>query len=189
MRCASSLVGHDALGSGYDRDAETTQHAGQLVGAHIDAQAGLGHAAQAGDNLLLAGVVLQGDADGALSTVVNDLEGLDVALVQQDLSDALLHVGSGNIHGLVLGIVGVADTGEHIGNRISDVHTCSSSYFRVTGRCLLRQRGITDNLVRRPSRRRCLITSDLSPSYNITGSLAALRYVGSAERSSSACSW
>ena len=70
-----------------------------------------------------AGVVLQGDADGALSTVVNDLEGLDVALVQQDLSDALLHVGSGNIHGLVLGIVGVADTGEHIGNRISDVHS------------------------------------------------------------------
>ena len=76
---ASSLVGHDALGSGYDRNTKATQHAGQLVGAHIDAQAGLGHAAQAGDDLLLAGVVLQGDADGALSTVVNDLEGLDVA--------------------------------------------------------------------------------------------------------------
>ena len=31
---------------------------------------------------------------------------------------------AGNIHGLMLGIVGVADTGQHIGNRISDVHTC-----------------------------------------------------------------
>ena len=149
MRCASSLVGHDALGSGYDRDAETTQHAGQLVGAHIDAQAGLGHAAQAGDDLLLAGVVLQGDADDALGTVLHDLEGLDVALIQQDLSDALLHVGSRNVDGLVLGVVGVADTGQHIGNRISDVHTNVSSYFRVTGSRLLRQRGITDNLVRR----------------------------------------
>ena len=39
--------------------------------------------------------------------------------------------------------------GQHIGNRISDVHTNVSSYFRVTGSRLLRQRGITDNLVRR----------------------------------------
>ncbi len=70
MSRASSLVGHDALGSGDDRNTETTQHAGQLVGAHVNAQAGLGHAAQAGDDLLLAGVVLQGDADDALGTVV-----------------------------------------------------------------------------------------------------------------------
>ena len=118
---ASGLGGHDALGRGYDCDAETTQHAGQLVGADIDAQAGLGHAAQAGDNLLLAGVVLQGDADSALGTVGNDLEGLDIALIQQNLSDALLHVGGGNVNVLMLGSVRGADTGQHIGNRVSDV--------------------------------------------------------------------
>ena len=35
---------------------------------------------------------------------------------------ALLHVGSGDVHGLMLCVVGVADTGQHISNRISDVH-------------------------------------------------------------------
>jgi len=119
---ASSLVGHDALRSGYDGNAQAAQNAGQLVGAHINPQTGLGHAAQTGDNLLLAGIVLQSDADHALGAVLDDLEGLDIALVQQNLSDALLHVGGRNVNGLMLGVVGVADTGQHISNRISDVH-------------------------------------------------------------------
>ena len=33
----------------------------------------------------------------ALGAVVDDLEGLDVALVQQDLGDGLLHLGSGPV--------------------------------------------------------------------------------------------
>jgi len=122
--CTSSLVGHDALRGGYDRNTKTTQHTGQLIGTHIHTQTGLGHTAQTGDDLLLAGIVLQGDADDALGTIVDELEVLDIALIQQDLSDALLHVGGRDVNGLMLGIVGVADTGQHIGNRISDVHTC-----------------------------------------------------------------
>ena len=62
--------------------------------------------------------------NNALGTIVNDLIALDIALIQQDLSNALLHVGGGNVNGVVTGTVGVADTGQHIGNRISDVHTC-----------------------------------------------------------------
>ncbi|CAN4021128.1 Putative manganese efflux pump MntP, partial [Dysosmobacter welbionis] len=49
MELAGLLVGHDALGRRDDSDAQAAEHAGQLVGAHIDAQAGLGDAAQAGD--------------------------------------------------------------------------------------------------------------------------------------------
>ena len=146
MCSTCSLISHDALRGGNDCGAQALHDLGHILAVGVDAQAGLGHAAQAGDDLLLAGIVLQGDADNALGTVVDNLEGLNVALIQQDLSDALLHVGSRNVDGLVLGVVGVADTGQHIGNRISDVHTNVSSYFRVTGSRLLRQRGITDNL-------------------------------------------
>ena len=42
MSLAGLLVGHDALGSGNDCDTHATQNAGQLVGAHVNAQAGLG---------------------------------------------------------------------------------------------------------------------------------------------------
>ena len=105
--------------------------------------------------LLLAGVVLQGDADKALGAVVDELEALDIAFVQQDLSDALLHVGSGNIDGLMLGAVRVADAGEHIRNGICDVHGMFSSSFEVTANRLFRWRGIAANWG---------IPSDLSPS-------------------------
>ena len=70
--------------------------------------------------------------DHALQAVVDHLEVLDIALVQQDLSDALLHVGSGDVNGVVLGTVGVADAGEHIRNRIGDMHV-KSSYFQSCG--------------------------------------------------------
>ena len=124
---------------------DEAEHAGQLVGAHIDAQAGLGDAAQAGDNLFLARVVLQGDVDDTLGSVLHHLEVLDIALIQQNLSDALLHVGGGNINGVVLGVVGVADAGQHIRNRIGDMHN-KSSYFRVAALSRpLRQRGIMAN--------------------------------------------
>ena len=72
MRCASSLIGHDALGGGYDRDTQATENLGQLVCAGVDTQARLGNTAQAGQSLFVA-VVLQGDADGALGAVVDQL--------------------------------------------------------------------------------------------------------------------
>ena len=74
MSRTSSLVGHDALGSGNDGDTQATQNLGQLVRAGIHPQAGLGHAAQTGDDLLLTSAVLQSDADNALSAVVDELE-------------------------------------------------------------------------------------------------------------------
>ena len=58
----------------------------------------------------------------ALGTVVHQLEGLDVTLVQQDLGNGLLHVGCGDVDGVMLGVVRVADTGEHIRNGIGNVH-------------------------------------------------------------------
>ena len=67
MGLAGLLVGHDALGRGHNGNASHAEP-GQLVSTGIDTQAGLGDTAQAGDDLLLAGIVLQGDADDALGT-------------------------------------------------------------------------------------------------------------------------
>ena len=49
MLLASLLVGHDALGGGDDGNAETLEHAGELVGTGVNAETGLAHAAQALD--------------------------------------------------------------------------------------------------------------------------------------------
>ncbi len=70
MSLAGLLVGHDALRSGNDGNTQALQDMGQLVSAGINAQAGLRDAAQAGNDLFLAGLsVLQGNADDTLSAV------------------------------------------------------------------------------------------------------------------------
>src|SRR5699024_7974147 len=96
---------------------------------------------QAGDNLLLlfTGAILQGDADNALRSVVDQLEVLDIALLQQDLRDGLLHVGRGDVHSVMLGVVRVADAGEHIRNGIRDMHE-SLPPILITGRWVSRYR-------------------------------------------------
>ena len=67
MGRAGSLVSHDALGRGHDGNTQAVEDPGQLVSTGIDTQAGLGNAAKTSDDLLLAGVVLQSNADDALS--------------------------------------------------------------------------------------------------------------------------
>ena len=73
MSLAGLLVGHDALRSGDNGDTQAAENLGQLVSAGVNTQAGLGYATQAGDDLLLAGAILQGDADDALGAVVDQL--------------------------------------------------------------------------------------------------------------------
>ena len=119
---ASLLVGHDALGRGNNCNAETLEDSGQLVSTGVNAQTGLGDSAKTADDLFLASEILQLDADDTLGTVFNDLEGLDVAFVEQDLCDCLLQVGSRDIHRLMFCRVCIPDTGQHIGNGISDLH-------------------------------------------------------------------
>ena len=63
----------------HDGDAQAAQDPGQLVGPRIDPQAGLGHPAQAGDDLLLAGVVFQGNANHAGNTYAHYRSGCGYA--------------------------------------------------------------------------------------------------------------
>ena len=122
MVFASLLVGHNALGSGNDGDAQTLENLGQLIGAGVDTQAGLGNTLQPGEGRLLLAQILQGDVNDALVAVVLQREGLDVALIQQNLGNGLLQVGSGDIHGFVLCAVRIADAGQHVCYGIGDLH-------------------------------------------------------------------
>ena len=54
-----------------------------------------------------------------------------IALVQQDLDDRLLHLGGGDIDGFMLGGAGIADTCEHVGNGIGDLHLGISSLLEL----------------------------------------------------------
>ena len=45
--------------------------------------------------------------------------------LEQDLGKSLLHFGCGYIHAGMTSIAGVADTGQHIRDGISDLHKCS----------------------------------------------------------------
>ena len=89
-----------------------------ITAACVDTQTGLGHALDPADNLLLTRQILQGHADGALLTVIHDGKALDVAFVNEDLRDGLLHVGCRDVNGSVLRGIRVPDAGEHIGNYI-----------------------------------------------------------------------
>ena len=122
MSCTSSLIGHDALRSGYDSDTEALEDLGKLVCSGVNTEAGLRDTAKTLDGLLLAGEILEGDADDALGAVIDELEALDVAFVKEDLSDCLLHLGSGDIDGFMLCAAGVADACQHICNGVCDLH-------------------------------------------------------------------
>ena len=122
MQLASLLIGHNALGSGDDSDTQALQNLGQLFSTSIDTQAGLGDTLQAGQSGLLLCQVLQSDVNDALVAIVDQRVGLDVALLQQDLSNSLLQVGSGNIDSFMLCRVCVTNTSQHICYGIGDLH-------------------------------------------------------------------
>src|SRR4051794_4633911 len=133
-------VGEQPLAGRDDRDAEAAEHLGQggVLGVH--AQAGLADPAYAGDRALAVAAVLelddQGLAHGGLALrvgVVGDLPGGDVALLLKDLRDAGLELAVGHGNGVVERLVGVAQTGQHVCDRVSHRHdVCSlSKWFRA----------------------------------------------------------
>ena len=63
-------------------------------------------------------MVLEGDLDGALGTVLHKLVGEDVSLVEEDLGDLLLDVGRGDFDHFVAGHLPIADARQKICDRI-----------------------------------------------------------------------
>src|SRR3954447_25164934 len=122
-------VGEQPLAGRDDRDAEAAEHLRERGALGVDAQTGLADPAYAGDRALAVAAVLQLDleglADGRLALrvgVVGDLPGGDVALLLEDLRDACLQLAVGHGDRVVVRLVGVAQTGQHVCDRVSHGH-------------------------------------------------------------------
>src|SRR4051794_24358110 len=130
-------IGQETAAGGDDGDAETSEHAGDLVGRRVHAEAGLAHAAQARDRALTLGRVLHRDGQDATGSprIVGDLVALDVALALKDGGERLLLLRGRHANLVVHRDVGVAHAGEHVGDRVGHHRALTSSptRFRDTG--------------------------------------------------------
>src|SRR5215468_998516 len=116
------LVGHQATRGGDDGDAQTAEHPRQVVLLCVHAQPGLGHPLEARDRPLTGRPVLERDHEGLADLGILDVPAGDVALLLEDLRDVNLDRGAGHAHGVVVCRVGVAQTGQHVCDRIGHRH-------------------------------------------------------------------
>src|SRR5215475_3166817 len=116
------LVGHQATRGGDDGDAKTAEHPRQVVLLRVHAQPGLGHPLEARDRPLTGRPVLERDHEVLADLGVLDTPAGDVALLLEDLRDVNLDRGAGHAHGVVVGRVGVAQTGQHVCDRVGHRH-------------------------------------------------------------------
>src|SRR3954451_4633400 len=120
------LVGEQPGGGGDDRHAQTAEHLGQGGGLRVDPQDGLGHPAHTGDAALAVGAVLQVDRQllegAAVLLDVADVPAGDVPLLLEDLGDLRLQLRRRHDRCVVICLVGVAQTGEHVCDRVGHRH-------------------------------------------------------------------
>src|SRR6516164_6697901 len=116
------LVGQQPAGGGDDRHAEAAEHPGQAVLLRVDPQPWLGHPLDAGDRTLARVAVLEGDHQVLADLRVFDAPGGDVALLLEDLRDVGLDLGVRHAHGVVVRRVRVAQTRQHVCDRVGHRH-------------------------------------------------------------------
>src|SRR5215207_8523012 len=106
--------------SGQDRRPEPAEHARQAVLARVDAAAGARDPLDAGDHALAVAAELELDDEGRvrLALDLDDSEVLDVALVLEDAGDLLLDPGGRHLGCVLHRLVGVADAGQHVCDRV-----------------------------------------------------------------------
>src|SRR5579884_1579471 len=103
---------------GQDRDAHPAQHARKAVLPGVDPAARLRHALQAGDDPLAVAAELEVDDQRIEGFALLDVVVPDVALLLEQAGDLDLHLRARHLDALVQRLVGVADAGEHVGDRI-----------------------------------------------------------------------
>src|SRR5262245_43170792 len=116
---AGGTARDDAPRGGQHGHPHPPQHAGDRVVGHIHAAPRSGHAHQSRDHLLVGRPVLEVDAQHALLAVFQHAEVLDEPLFLEDLGQADLELGGGDVDLLVLGAAGVANAREHVADGIA----------------------------------------------------------------------
>src|SRR6266550_1445184 len=101
-----------------DRDAHPAEHARKTVLPGVDPAARLRHALQAGDDPLAVAAELEVDDQGIEGLALLHVVVADVALLLEEAGDLDLHPRARHGCVLVQRLVGVADAGEHVCDRI-----------------------------------------------------------------------
>src|SRR5215471_3862409 len=115
-------VGQQAARRRDDRDAEAAEHPRQVVLARVDPQAWLRDALDPGDRALPRRAVLQRDHQGLANLRVLDPPAGDVALLLEYLGDVHLDLRVRHRDRIVVGGIGVAQTSQHVRDRVGHSH-------------------------------------------------------------------
>jgi len=123
------------------QEAQAAQNAGQVGRLRVHTQAGLGHPADPGERTLAVGAELELDGQALAHHRILDAPARDVALGLEDLGDVRLDLRVGHRHGIVVRRVGIAQTGQHVCDRVGHRHRA----------CALPRRGIPPVKAGRPT--------------------------------------
>src|SRR3989338_563474 len=110
---ARGAIGHDPFGRGDDRHARAAEDARQPVLGPILTQAGRAHALDALDHPP-ALEILERDLQRRFTGVADLAPVLDIALVLEHLRDGALDARGRHAHADLLGLLAVADAGQHV---------------------------------------------------------------------------
>src|SRR3954464_10322676 len=147
---AGLRAGHDPLARADDDDAQAAEDAGDVGLAGVDPQPGLADALQPGHDRHLAVDVLQGQVEDDAGAILLLADVGDEALVLEDAGDLALRPRCGHDDLGVARPGGVPHAGQHVGDRVGDVHlgsyqldfvTPGSSPSRARSRKQIRHRG------------------------------------------------
>src|SRR5215207_5979806 len=127
------MIGEDPLRGREYRHPETIKHLGNVLLLAVDAPARTAHPPQARYRPLPVGTVLELDHEDLLGPCALLREVLDVALFLQDAGYVCLHLGVGDLGGVVLGHLRVADPREEVRYGIVNRHLFLPTRFRYPG--------------------------------------------------------
>src|SRR5579871_2464242 len=133
---AGLAVAHDPLAGAEDGDPQPVEHRPQVLDAAVQAPPRLAGPVDRADHLFALGAVFEVDPqdrvrlgrvgrrlENGLALLVGrhlaDLEVQDEAFVLEHLGDLLFQPGGPHLHRRPFDAVGVADTSQHVGDRVS----------------------------------------------------------------------
>src|SRR5580704_5931095 len=112
-------AGHQSARGRDDRDPEASEDPRDLGLARVDPQARAADPAQPGERAPARAARLERDREHLHRRVTRDLVPVDEAFLGEHARDLDLHLRHRDLHGAVMGLVGVADAGEHVRDAVT----------------------------------------------------------------------
>src|SRR5437764_1516872 len=119
---AGLTAGHNSAWGGQNVDSHAAEYAWNLSAADVHAAAGTRHALHVRNSGIVVVVILQVNADDFVAFVFRRLEVRDVALFFQNAGNLQLQLGSGDVYLLVPRADRVANSRQHVCDRIGQIH-------------------------------------------------------------------